>query len=1526
MAAPAFGAIGTRLAGATSGTAAVPVPAGVTAGQIVYVFLYLEADRAITAPSGFALLGGANQATGNHWTYVYWKRATASDSGTYSFTFTSTFREGVALRVTDAIATGDPNDVFAKAGRSTSGTVTPAVSVTTTGVDRLLIWFGSDFSTGSWTPPSGYTERLDDATEITVATRTQAAAGSSGSVTGTSTGSNQQTAWLVAVLPTADTVAAVSATRSSTATLAAQRSDAAAVTASRASAPTVTAVRSDSAAAAAATGPAGLVTGLRTDTAAVSATRTATAAVTAASSTAAVSASSGPVSSPTATVSSPAQVTATTGAAATVAAVRSDSAQVSATRTAVATVTPVQPTGSVTATTGRAATVTGQRVDVAAVTATRARVATVTGLRTDRGQVLAESGSSAAVSAGSISALGAVGAALNPSVWAVDRVTLQITGQLPAWTRLALSPVENSPGSCELRYPVGQAGFAALFAGVRASPQRDQEIEVWLDGTRASRTRWLLQQKSGDDVALGEVWTFTGHGLAQLLDEIVVGPQTSETRELLFVGATYGTVLITAVQQAQARSAAILAALTWDFTTTHDSNGQPWASTISDLRFAPDDTLLAVAQAGVDYVIGEFEVTADRVLRAFNPGSRGLDRSVGATPLRLQAGVNLDEAARRESSRAGDSATAALGKGADGVYEWAVDATAQAERGRRVEVPVDAGQLTSSGAVLATTALRLSALKVGVSERTHGLVFSAGFPIPLLDFDVSDWALSVTGNAASRQRITQWTATFERGRPPSGTARTNTLIEDQLSRLTRRLNAVQRGGAVVGTSQPPSAEDTVAPAAPTGVTVDSLAYTEGADTYATVIVGWAPVTTNATGPISPKAQAAQLILTRMQSGQPIAEDWTWAGAPQVVGVWNDSLLVDFEASGSGDAQAWLAAFVTANTVAGAAADDVAGYRVQWRPQSESAESWRLGADVSGGASTSASFGGVGAGIDVLVRVAAYDTTGNQSQWSAEVVLLTATDDDAPPTPSTPGAFPYLGQAKITYDGKGSSGEPMPDDTDVVELHKSLASGFTATASTAVDTFTPNILGERVLTDLDYGVTIFVRLVARDRAGNRSAMSAQASVVPSKVVNIDLGPEAVERAAIKLLAVDSAQMNLLAVNDAQFGSGSFGKLTAGVISVAVTNAGIIRTGISGARTEQDAGGFRVYNGSGVQTIALMPAGVSYITGEFRTALSGARFVWNPGGTEPDVLRIYPSSGANFATITADGVSGQAIFKARGNSTRGDQSAGEIGAWPTEAFIAWAVSGTSVPFSRITCRETNNEIVGPNNRLIMEERYPAPAGAGRYTSLYHRTSGGVDIGQSFIHHQRGSDNSAWLHQPVNNSGLIFAPNFMLVSNSAGSAIGITASSFDVVSGQQFKRQIRRPDLGTVDGTPVRARDVTRRVRAQQFEYRSDGDRPATPGLRLRTGVDEDGTETYADAEWSTPPRPARTHIGLIAEDVAAVAPQLVSTDQPDRLKLSVMGVAAMAWDASADNADDIDLLRAELTQIHAQLAALHAGGPP
>lgn len=207
MVAPAFGAAGTYLAGGVRTTVSVPVPSGVTNNQVVLSHLYIEASGAVTPPTGFTEITPAAVTTGTVTVgRVFWKRATGSDSGTYAFTTPNAFSEAVAERYTGCVTSGSPIDVSNSAQRSSAGTTTPSVSVTTTGRDRLLVWSATSVQIGPWTPPTGYTERVDTGREISVATDELAAAGSSGSVTGTGP-SAFMTAWLVALIPiTSDTV------------------------------------------------------------------------------------------------------------------------------------------------------------------------------------------------------------------------------------------------------------------------------------------------------------------------------------------------------------------------------------------------------------------------------------------------------------------------------------------------------------------------------------------------------------------------------------------------------------------------------------------------------------------------------------------------------------------------------------------------------------------------------------------------------------------------------------------------------------------------------------------------------------------------------------------------------------------------------------------------------------------------------------------------------------------------------------------------------------------------------------------------------------------------------------------------------------------------------------------------------------------------------------------------------------------------------------------------------------------------
>lgn len=208
MAAPAFGSAGTPVTYASSsGGVDIPVPSGVAANDIIIAQLYKEGTMAVTPPSGFTELTGSPVivASGGsiHRQHVFWKRATGGDTGNYSFTWTgSSYRIGVAHRYTGCITSGSPLDGNPNtASRTTNATGTPAVSLTTSGTNRLIVWCATGYGPYSCTPPTNYTERVDFSEALTAATREQASAGSTGSITGTMSGSSGGTALLLALIP-----------------------------------------------------------------------------------------------------------------------------------------------------------------------------------------------------------------------------------------------------------------------------------------------------------------------------------------------------------------------------------------------------------------------------------------------------------------------------------------------------------------------------------------------------------------------------------------------------------------------------------------------------------------------------------------------------------------------------------------------------------------------------------------------------------------------------------------------------------------------------------------------------------------------------------------------------------------------------------------------------------------------------------------------------------------------------------------------------------------------------------------------------------------------------------------------------------------------------------------------------------------------------------------------------------------------------------------------------------------------------
>lgn len=207
MAAPTFGSVGTYLQGSVA-TASVAVPAGVVADDFVAVVLFINGATSLVTPApGFvdAPSSPVVNTSGNaHRLHVLWKRATGPDSGTYDFVLSGTdFVSAGAIRYPGVTPSGSPWDATTSANSvDATSNQTPAVSVTTTGPDRMLLFAGSNWSGGGWTPPTGFNERIDNGFAVVTADDlAQAVAGSTGTVQATSAGNNRTVAWLGALLP-----------------------------------------------------------------------------------------------------------------------------------------------------------------------------------------------------------------------------------------------------------------------------------------------------------------------------------------------------------------------------------------------------------------------------------------------------------------------------------------------------------------------------------------------------------------------------------------------------------------------------------------------------------------------------------------------------------------------------------------------------------------------------------------------------------------------------------------------------------------------------------------------------------------------------------------------------------------------------------------------------------------------------------------------------------------------------------------------------------------------------------------------------------------------------------------------------------------------------------------------------------------------------------------------------------------------------------------------------------------------------
>lgn len=559
-----------------------------------------------------------------------------------------------------------------------------------------------------------------------------------------------------------------------------------------------------------------------------------------------------------------------------------------------------------------------------------------------------------------------------------------------------------------------------------------------------------------------------------------------------------------------------------------------------------------------------------------------------------------------------------------------------------------------------------------------------------------------------------------------------------------------------------------------------------------------------------------------------------------------------------------------NNVDGSVITDLAGFSVQYAVGTGPSQS---AGTISNGSATSFSFT-TAPKQTIHIQVRAFDQSGNASAWSSPATdHITAYDVTAPPATSTPVVSNYLGVLKIAWDGLTSTGGGMvaaAPDFDHVEVHISPASGFTPSTSTYFDRL--YAAGTVVYTDGVYGTTYYAKLVPVDGSSNAGVASAQGSDTPTQVVSLDVFDGAIGTAKLADAAITTAKINDLAVNNAKIGDLSVGKLTAGILSVAVTLSGIIRTATTGARSEIDAAGIRLYNTGGTNTVNLNAAdGSVLVTGQYQTALSGQRLVLNPGGGTPDTINVYPSGGGDYARVMSRTApsDGSAAVLIDGGAASG-YGRGRLGAYKGEAFVSWVTSDsggdTSSGYSQTAVSCASSVINMWAQSQIRFDRYNG--------STY------VADGHTYLVWTVGSGSSycptLTANAPGVNAGVKFDSGIVSATINEGTAFGsMKATAFTVASTGASKTDV--VDIATV----LPPLDTIRAAKSKAWKYKDD--------------------VTHHGAK-------ARTRFGPIAEDLPASLVVLTPPAAGGALEpsISLGDQIGVLWAAVAQLADAVDAL--------------------
>ncbi|WP_433426376.1 hypothetical protein ACQP1V_42780 (plasmid) [Microtetraspora malaysiensis] len=834
-------------------------------------------------------------------------------------------------------------------------------------------------------------------------------------------------------------------------------------------------------------------------------------------------------------------------------------------------------------------------------------------------------------------------------------------------------------------------------AGLLAVPC-EVAVEVW-DGTAWAEppdSRFLRIVRDGNESDPTSARSYELPGYAWMARKLVLYPPASVDAlvdgKRPFLSATPGQILQTWLAEGRARGA--VPGFGWDFTTTHDSNGAPWAKIIT-IYYEPGMDLLTCLINLSEQGMVDWQMQG-RTLRVFNADTvLARDLASGTAPVDLKFGRDVVEAPTKGTLE--DAASAVLVVGDEGMRLELTNPGATAPWGRW-EQYIGQGGVSDPGTA---TLLAQSALERAGRERvqvTRGITPQAARWLPWRDYRPGDQILAPSDHGAMESlRVRQVTLTMGRDGIAGNLVLNDRFLEREIRQSRRTAGIVGGSTADGGSGARPAPESPTArvPAAPQGLIVDAQAYVDMAGfPQGLAVATWGAVITDVGG-VAVDTDGYELFVRVNEFGAPwfmvVATDRSDTSAtvsPLVVG---GEYAFKVRATCRGVKGEFSA--VVAVTIP----DDVTPPPVPTAPTL----STRLGQIY-------VTWDGLGEG-DVPMP----------SDFRAVRVWM---QDPLAPGGQVVGYLDAAGSVVVPHQPYGADREFWFTSVDRSgnESGESVHA-FVATAS-LVDT---DVIGEIIdgaENIIDGTIPGDAKITANSITGRLiRALEIQAGHIQSNAITadkIDVGAvrashiavDAVEARHIKAGAVTASKISADAVQAGniaagaidgmvitgatvrtsssgarvELNSGGIGAWSAGnvqTVSIAGANGTFfLRSGSSGARVELDTTGLRAYNAGGTQTVAITAGdGSVAIIGQASSGTGGNRMVLNPAGSSYPEIRFYGSNGSTYAAIR-----GPATVSAEPEITLGG-AVGANGRTPTlllgSGFSDWSITGGSIPEARI-----------------------------------------------------------------------------------------------------------------------------------------------------------------------------------------------------------------------------------------------------